>query len=655
MWLVLHAACGSSNRQRSACPSVSSKGCRLLRQSCGALPYRGSGVGRTDHGVPFLQSSSRRLKAIGRSQNGRGSDADGDGEGYGGSRRRRPSADSEESVLPWMVNAKRREQEEREELRAATVAAAAAAGQGGAGEGDGEEEGEDGIWVSPLLRRWLQQQRQLRPGEAGEEGRSTDSGMLAVGEGAAATGAEAAGGAAEAGGHASTPGVPAGQPEASGGRSTGVDLQSLLTGEGSGLVRQVLERTPHVPVSLLREAEDSAGRLTTPPAAAAPAALQQLPAMGSANDIGADLIDDDGNVLSGAPAVVLRAPRPSLSVRLSLAGGADATATASGSIPHVASDGALSSSRQRKPRRRMRFQDEEEGNADAEQQDTAPGQSGTLAGEDEGQVEPASPGPLDFVADLSAELSAVLPTSSAAAIDSRRSISFLPDPPAVPASPSAHEPQPQGFPLSPGSDSAPADAASLASGGVLIRASRLGRSARLEPPQPSADAAPGLVTPRIRSSLLSSRAVAATTGTDAIPGAQPPPSPAIATLRRSFAAADGNDSDSDVGVKGRQSDSRISEDGGAGTAPGAPATQQGNVSQDGTAIGRAGAGSGTRGHRLLSDLGHGPVGHTGELDELEVRELMDQLTLQFGKVSHAAWGNTTYHCIRCRTVCCFGP
>lgn len=589
----------------------------------------------------FLQSSSRRLKASRHSHDGRGSDGDGegDGQGYVGSRRRRQSADSEESVLPWMVNAKRREQEEREELRAATVAAAVAAQEGA---GTGEEEGEDGIWVSPLLRRWLQQQRQLRPGEAGEEGRSTDPGMLAVGEGAAAAGAEAGGGAAEAGGDASAPGVLAGQPEASGGRSTAVDLKSLLTGEGSGLVRQVLELAIHVPVSLLREAEDSASRLAI---AAAP---QQLPAIGSATDIGGDLTDDDGNAVCGAPAVLFGGHRPSLSVRLSLAGGADALARASGGIPHVASDGALSSPRQRKPRRRMRFQDEEEGNADGDQQDTAPGQSGTFAGEDEGPVEPTSQGPLDSGADLSIELSAVLPASSPGAIDSRRSISFMPEPPVAPASPSTQAQQLQVFPLSPGADDAPADAANLASGALLMRASRLSRSACAEPPHSPADVAPGLVTPRVRNSLLTSRAALAAAGDDTAPAAQSQQPPAVAARRMSRATADHSDSDGEMGVKGRQSGSGVSEDGGAGTWPGAAAMQRGNVSQDGTAMGRARAGAGTRGHPLLSDRGQVPMGHVAELDELEVRELMDQLTLQFGKVRHTACGNRSrdWHTVR---------
>lgn len=107
------------------------------------------------------------------------------GEEAGGRRHRGGGARMDDDVLPWLVNAKRREEEERQELRerlmggasSKSMAASALAGRGSrsarasastdadtprrrSGLVEGGEEEEEGLWVSPLLKRWLTVERE---------------------------------------------------------------------------------------------------------------------------------------------------------------------------------------------------------------------------------------------------------------------------------------------------------------------------------------------------------------------------------------------------------------------------------------------------------------------------------------------------------------
>ncbi|KAG2425032.1 hypothetical protein HYH02_015083 [Chlamydomonas schloesseri] len=172
----------------------------FLRKSHSGASATAVGVGARS----YLNARGRRGKGQGVAGGvwgigwARGVGDDDDGSGDDDSRRHGSSSDgrgqrsddSEEEVLPWMVNAKRREEEERQEqLRAAqqqqqngrtgpavtaagrvAVASAVSGSISGGGcatsngsdeDGDEDEDEDGGIWsVSPLLKRWLVQQRQ---------------------------------------------------------------------------------------------------------------------------------------------------------------------------------------------------------------------------------------------------------------------------------------------------------------------------------------------------------------------------------------------------------------------------------------------------------------------------------------------------------------
>ncbi|KAG2426108.1 hypothetical protein HYH02_014863 [Chlamydomonas schloesseri] len=134
----------------------------------------------------FLRGGARGEGCSRRGSRRRGgSESSGDEGGSGGRRRNRRGSGSSEEVLPWLVNAKRREEEERQELRerlmggASSMSAAAtvlAAGPSSRAKADapqprseasdaGGDEEEEGLWVSPLLKRWLtvERDRLLQP------------------------------------------------------------------------------------------------------------------------------------------------------------------------------------------------------------------------------------------------------------------------------------------------------------------------------------------------------------------------------------------------------------------------------------------------------------------------------------------------------------
>ncbi|KAG2431453.1 hypothetical protein HXX76_009468 [Chlamydomonas incerta] len=267
------------------------------------------------------QGRGRSLRGVaGGGGNTRHDGSESSGEEGGGHRRRgRAAAQSDEEVLPWLVNAKRREEEERQELRerlmgGASSKSAALLAAGGSGRAritsastdagtprqrsglvEGEDE-EEGLWVSPLLKRWLTVERERLRQPSGEL-------MVAAGTGEPANAAAATSVAQQLPQSAS----------ASAGLSRAISASAALDPE-------------------LSEVDVSS------PAAATPGAAR---AMSSTLD-----------------------------------GDMEAPATAGAATPSAA----------RKPRRRMRFMDEQEDAAPAEEESTAAvaavANSGAVAEED---------------------------------------------------------------------------------------------------------------------------------------------------------------------------------------------------------------------------------------------------------------------------------
>ncbi|GIM06750.1 hypothetical protein Vretimale_11004, partial [Volvox reticuliferus] len=375
---------------------------------------RGGGKGAAAAADPRAMfaagAGSRRMQSLrnsmrfsrSRSKKKNSDDDDDDNRNDEESKRRR-SDSSSDSVLPWLVNAKRREEEERERLRAQLQRGDGGGANTSSGDeddndcvpGGGGDDDED-VWVSPMLRNWLRQEHKLYrkrrasllsklaepdPGDGGGEPATVDA-IAAV---------------------KASDGGDSGYSSDSGGAAVTSRMSPYSKGGAGSLARMLLERSVHLPpaVAAIRDAA------TATAAATAAAVKDSLPpppqGIRSANTTDSGFTTNSGDVVvvataaaaaaaSPGPATPSRLMPPPLAIENSWgpsldtppggsAFGAGGLGTPIGESPWASGlpSATPMEGKPRKPRRRMRFEDEEKAEpADADSPAVAAAAGSTL-------------------------------------------------------------------------------------------------------------------------------------------------------------------------------------------------------------------------------------------------------------------------------------